>query len=200
MRTAQYTGGGSARYEENDSDRPFVLVVLFTDEKYDPDNRMLTPKPPSRLVRKNLADCLKKLGKKAGTLTVLKPLGLSDIKKNREKLPELVPQWEEEIRSSDLSEPETRELTELLVYAVVQRFQKLTLEEVKKMMQLTPLDQTVAGQELIQMGREEGILIGNIRMAQRFLKRRLTPEKKLLEKSTDELRAMLKKLESGLSI
>ena len=72
------------------------------------------------------------------------------------------------------------------------------------MIQLTPIDQTVVGQELIQMGvdigREEGILIGNIRMAQRFLKRRLTPEKKLLQKSTDELRAMLRKLESALNI
>ncbi|MDM8550707.1 hypothetical protein QUF72_11540 [Desulfobacterales bacterium HSG2] len=68
------------------------------------------------------------------------------------------------------------------------------------MIQLTPLDQTVAGQDIIQMGREEGILIGNIRMAQRFLKHRLTPEKKLLQKSTDELRAMFKKLESELSI
>ncbi len=187
-------------YEENDSDRPFVLVVLFTDEKHDPDNLMLTPKPPSRLIRKNLADCLKKLAKRAGALTVLKPLGLSDIKKNREKLPELVPQWEEEVRSLELSEPETRELTELLIYAIAQRFQELTIREVEKMIQLTPIDQTVVGQELIQMGREEGILIGNIRMAQRFLKRRLTPEKKLLQKSTDELRAMLKKLESALSI
>ena len=201
-------------YEENDSDRPFVLVVLFTDEKYDPDNLMLTPKPPSRLVRKNLADCLKKLARKAGALTVLKPLGLSDIKKNREKLPELVPQWEEEIRSLVLSDHETRELTELLIYAIVQRFQKLTVlkndtllkilekyafksagyddnsenrktadfhifgmkplkkqcpnfqntakvsflstvREVEKMIQLTPIDQTVVGQELILMGKKE---------------------------------------------
>ncbi len=191
-------------YEENDSDRPFVLVVLFTDEKYDPDNQMLNPRPPSRLVCKNLADCLKKLVKKAGVLTVLKPLGLSDIKKNREKLPELVPQWEEEIRSLELSDNETRELTELLIYAVVQRFQKLTLKEVEKMIQLTPIDQTVVGQELIQMGVyigvEKGELIGNIRMAQRFLKRRLTPKEKLVLKNTDELRIMLKKLESALSI
>ncbi|MDM8550716.1 hypothetical protein QUF72_11585 [Desulfobacterales bacterium HSG2] len=35
------------------------------------------------------------------------------------------------------------------------RFPKLALREVGKMMQLTPLDQTVAGQELMQMAREE---------------------------------------------
>ncbi|MDM8550719.1 DUF2887 domain-containing protein [Desulfobacterales bacterium HSG2] len=142
-------------YEENDSDRPFVLVVLFVDEKHDPDNRMLTPRPPSRLVCKNLADCLKKLGRRAGALTVLKPLGLSDIKKNREKLPELVPQWDAEICSLELSEHETKELTELLAYAILQRFQKLTLKEVEKMIQLTPLDQNVAVQELMQIAIEE---------------------------------------------
>ena len=60
---------------------------------------------------------------------MLKPLELSDRKKNREKLPKLVPQWEAEIRSLELSEHDTKELTELLIYAVLQRFQKLTLKE-----------------------------------------------------------------------
>jgi len=135
---------------------------------------------------------------------VLKPLELSDRKENREKLPELVPQWEAEIRSPEFSEHDTEELTELLVYAILQRFQKLTLKEVEKMMQLTPLDQTVAGKELIQMGVERGVkkgeLIGKIQMAQRFLKRRLTPKKKLLLKSTDKLKATLERLESTLSV
>ncbi|MDM8522986.1 DUF2887 domain-containing protein [Desulfococcaceae bacterium HSG8] len=141
-------------YEENDSSRPFILVILFTDEKYDSDNRMLSCRPPCRLIRKNLADCLKGTGKKAGVLTVLRPLLLSDSKKDRSKLPELVPRWEEDIRSLELTEHETKEVTELLVYAVMQRFSDLSLEEVKKMIQLTPLDQTVAGQELIQMGEK----------------------------------------------
>jgi hypothetical protein len=64
------------------------------------------------------------------------------------------------------------------------------------MIQLTPLDRTVAGQELIQMGE----LIGNIRMAQRFLKRRMTPKEKLIGKNPDELKKMLKKLESELKL
>jgi len=72
------------------------------------------------------------------------------------------------------------------------------------MIQLTPIDQTVAGQELIQMGvdigEERGMLIGNIQLAQRFLKRRITPKEKLVLKSTDELGAMFKKLESKLNI
>ncbi|MDM8550708.1 hypothetical protein QUF72_11545 [Desulfobacterales bacterium HSG2] len=82
---------------------------------------------------------------------MLKPLGFSDTK----NLPEIVPQWEEEIRSLELSDHETRELTELLIYAVVQRFQKLTLKEVEKMIQLTPIEQTVVGKELMQIARQE---------------------------------------------
>ena len=96
-----------------------------------------------------------------------------------------------------------KELTDLLLYAIVQRFRKLSLEEVRKMVQLTPLDKTVAGQELIQMGVDIGVdkgeLIGNIRMAQRFLKRRVISKEKLVLKSTEELRVMLEKLESKLS-
>ncbi len=72
------------------------------------------------------------------------------------------------------------------------------------MIQLTPIDQTVVGQELIQMGVyigvEKGELIGNIRTTQRFLKRRLTPKEKFVLKNTDVLRIMLRKLESALSI
>ena len=103
-----------------------------------------------------LADCLGKIGEKAGVLTVLRPLMLSDRRKDREQLPNLAPQWEADIRSLGLPEHETDELTELLLYAIVQRFRKLTLEEVRKMVQLTPLDKTVAGQQLIQMGEKKG--------------------------------------------
>jgi len=142
-------------YEYSWSKKPFILIVLFLSEDHDPDNRMLSPRSPSRLIRKNLADCLGKIGEKAGVLTVLRPLLLSDMRKNREQLPELVPHWDADIRSAGLPEHETNELTELLLYAIVQRFRKLTLEEVRKMVQLTPLDKTVAVQELMQIAREE---------------------------------------------
>jgi len=82
------------------------------------------------------------------------------------------------------------------------------------MIHYTPIEKTVVGQELIRMGRIEGRtegrkegaqqgkligkLIGKIHATQRFLKRPITPEKKLLEKSMKELRAILKKLEVEL--
>jgi predicted transposase YdaD len=106
-------------------------------------------------------------------------------------------------------------LIELLENAILSRFPKMTLKEIQKMIQLTPLDKTVAGQELIMMGiergriqgltegRTEGIrkgkIIGKIHATQRFLKLPITPEKKLLEQSMKELSAMLKQLEAKLN-
>ncbi len=83
------------------------------------------------------------------------------------------------------------------------------------MIHYTPIEKTVVGQELIRMGRiegriegrtegrtegiEKGKIIGKIHASQRFLKRPITPEKKLLAQSPKELRAMLKQLEAMLN-
>jgi flagellar biosynthesis/type III secretory pathway protein FliH len=86
------------------------------------------------------------------------------------------------------------------------------------MLHYTPLEKTVAGQELIMMGIEKGRIegiekgiekgriegiekgkiIGKIHATQRFLKRRITSEKKLLRYGIGELRAELKQLEAEL--
>ena len=66
------------------------------------------------------------------------------------------------------------------------------------MIQLTPIEETVAGKELIQMGMEKGELIGRIQMAQRFLKRPVTPKPVLKEKNVEALQMILQKLESEL--
>ncbi len=83
------------------------------------------------------------------------------------------------------------------------------------MIHYTPIEKTVVGQELIRMGMNEGILkglekgeligiekgeiIGKIHATQRFLKRPVTPKKKLLAQSPKELRSMLKQLEAMLN-
>jgi len=66
----------------------------------------------------------------------------------------------------------------------------MTFEEIQKMIHYTPIEKTVVGQELIQMGRiegrtegfekgiEKGEIIGKIHLAQRLLKRPVTPKKK----------------------
>ena len=193
----------SVYYELTEKRLPFVAVILFIDKKYDPENCPITDfKPPNRLIRLYLPDCLKAIGDKASPLTVFKPL----ILKKKKLLPEAVPKWKNEIDSLSLSESTNKLLIDLLENAILSRFPKLTLEETKKMIQLTPLDKTVAGQELIQMGRiegrtegrTEGELIGKIHATQRFLKRPVTPKKKLLAQSPKELRAILRKLETEL--
>jgi len=198
----------STYYEQKKSSQPFAAVILFLDKKYDPDNCPITDfKPPNRLIRCYLPDCLKAIGDKAGPLTVLKPLVLSD----KEQLPEAVPKWKNEIDSLRLSESTEKLLIELLENAILSRFPKLTLEEIQKMIQLTPLEQTVAGQELIQIGIQTGIekgiqtgiqtgiqkgkLIARIQIIQELLKQPLTPDEILISQDIEELRAFLSRLE-----
>ncbi len=58
------------------------------------------------------------------------------------------------------------------------------------MIELTPLEETVAVQELIQMGVEQGELIGKI---QELLKRRRNSSATLAKKSIGELEVMFEK-------
>ena len=108
--------------------------------------------PPHRLIIATLEDCLKGTGGPPGVLTVLKPLTLP----SQEKLTEAADQWIREIDALKLPDEKVKILLELLEYAILQRFPELTLEEIRTMLHLTPLDKTVAGQELIQIGKEEG--------------------------------------------
>jgi predicted transposase YdaD len=207
----------SAYYEQTKSGQPFTAIVLFIDEKYDPKNCPITDfNHPNLFISLYLPGCLKIIGDKASPLTVFKPIVLE----KKKLLPEAVPKWKNEIDSLNLSESMNKVLIDLLENGILSRFPKLTLEEIKKMIRLTPLDKTVAGQELIQMGIDEGVLrglekgriegiekgiekgkiIGKIHATQRFLKRRVTSDKKLLTQSPKELRAILKKLETELRI
>ena len=87
------------------------------------------------------------------------------------------------------------------------------------MLKLTPLDETVAGKELIQIGkshglekgreeglekgREEGLekgkLIGQIHMTQTLLRQERTPEEELIRKMKEELQNLLQQLQSQLN-
>ncbi len=202
----------STRYEQTKSEKPFVAIILFIDEKYDPKNCPVKKfTPPNRLIRLYLPKCLKAIGDKASPLTVFKPLVLE----SKKQLPEAVPKWKTEIDSMELSESTNRVLIDLLENAIISRFPKMTFKEIQKMIHYTPIEKTVVGQELIQMGRKEGAqqgeligwkrgaqqgkIIGKIHATQRFLKRPITPEKKLLAQSPKELRAMLKQLEAMLN-
>lgn len=184
----------STWYEQTGSDAPFVLIVLFIDKKYKPKKCPLRCAPPNRMISITLEKSLESVGDKPGALTVLKPFGFSD----RNKLPEAAAQWKKEIDSLNLPVHKTEKLTELLEYVILQCFPNLSLKEIQTMIQLTPLEETVAGQELIQIGIKKGELIGKIHMVQRFLKRSLTPKKRLLQKNIKDLKMILKRLEAEL--
>ena len=129
------------------------------------------------------------------------------------------PQWKNTLERLDSGESEKRHLIELLTYAIVEKFSQLTIKEIENMLKLTPLDETVAGKELIQIGksqgleegreegREEGLekglekgkLIGQIHMTQNLLKQERTPEEELIRKRKEELQSLLQQLQSQLN-
>ena len=70
------------------------------------------------------------------------------------------------------------------------------------MLQLTPLEKTVAGKELIvigkEEGRQEGELIGKILMLQRFMNYSAYERDTLLQKNAEELQTILDRLEAKI--
>jgi predicted transposase YdaD len=199
-------------YTQNDDSRPFILIVLFLDETYDPDNCPLLPvDPPHQFIRANLRDCLEAVGEQAGALTVLKPLVVARKKQVFEK----VQHWKQEIRSLNLPEDKIRTLLGLLEYLIVQRFPTINRKEIETMLHLTPIEETVVGQELIQIGKQEGRqegrkegekkglnkgeLIGEIRLAQKILKRPVSSRVALAKKSLKALKAIFQELEAELA-
>ncbi|MBU1487461.1 DUF2887 domain-containing protein [bacterium] len=199
-------------YEQKEDTASFVAIVLFLDQKYDPGTPpFFSCIPLHQLIRVNLIDSLKTVEDKPGVLTILKPL----VVLSKKELVAAVPKWKADIQSLKLPEDRTKTLIELLEYAIIQRFPKLSLKEVQTMLQLTPLEQTVAGQELIQIGlaqgmergmergreqgREQGRLIGEIQMAQRILKYPIASEKELAQKKMEELNMIFQQLDSELN-
>ncbi len=150
----------STWYEQTKSDVSFILIILFTDKKYKPEKCPLKCDAPNMMLLVTLEEALKSVGERAGFLTVLKPFSLS----GKEKLPEAAVRWKKEIDSLYLPEYKTEKLTELLEYVILQCFPKLSLKEIKNMIQLTPLEKTAAGQELIQIGVKQGVKITALNM------------------------------------
>jgi hypothetical protein len=127
------------------------------------------------------------------------------------ELPQSVGEWKAGIDAMGLPESRKKTLNELLEYAILQRFKTFTLEEIRKMIELTPLEETVAGKQLIQQGMdigleqgmetglEKGQVIGQIQLIQRLLKRSPTPTQSLSHLDITELEATLAALEADWS-
>lgn len=189
-----------------------MLIVLFLDEKYDPGNCPVAQvAPPHQFIRAYLPDCLKAIRDQAGALTVLKPL----VVERKEQVFEEIYHWKTDIRALSLPKEKIQTLLGLLEYLIIQRFPGMTRKEIERMLHLTPIEETVVGQELIQLGekrgqakgrkegRKEGInkgeLIGEIRLAQKILKRPVSSRDALAKKSLKALKAVFQELETDLA-
>ncbi len=146
--------------------------LLFLDATYDPGpdtlgdlNHGLMP----WLTTGVLSDLLSKVAKPSAALNVLQPLIVSSTTIIETKAAE----WISEIQQSpELDQRIQNRLVELLVQFVVQRFSQLSRQEIDNMLQLTPLEQTRAGQELIEMGIEQGIEQGELSILARMISQR----------------------------
>jgi predicted transposase YdaD len=131
-------------------------------------------------------------------------------------------------------------ITHITSLPILQRLPNLSVEEIERMLHLTPLEQTVAVRQLmarslqqgldqgltkgvkqgvkqglakgvkqglakgvkqgVKQGLEQGELIGKIQLAQRVLKRQVTPKPQLFRRSLSDLKQLLKELESQLRL
>lgn len=195
-------------YEERDDPMPFILIIVFIDPKYDPGHPPITQvEPPHQFFRINLIDALEAVKQTPGILTVLKPL----VSPKRDVI-DHIQEWKAEVVALPLPEEKIRKIMALLEFAIWQRLPNLSLKEVQKMFQFTPLEETVAGKELIRIGWErgrreaqqearkewftKGSLIGEIRATQRMLKLPVSPQKDLSKKSVTTLRKMQQHLKA----
>lgn len=131
-------------------------VVLFLDASHDPG-----PETLGRLCHGNmpwlihgvLPDLLRQAPEPSPVLNVLRPLVVDD-----ETVQQQAAGWAAAIRQlPDLDAGMQARLLKLLVQFIIQRFSHLGWKEIEAMLQLTPIEETVAGRELIQRGLERGL-------------------------------------------
>lgn len=130
-------------------------LVLFLDKAHDPGLESLGPMEngsPDWLDKGLLIDLLKNLQNPSPVLDVLRP-----IVAEADEVEEKAPIWAQNL--SQLSPPFTgaqARLQQIFIQFIVQKLLHLSRKEIDRMLGLTPLEQTVAGQELIQLGQEQG--------------------------------------------
>ena len=128
-------------------------VVLWLNKEDDPGLRTLKPlgyKPAARLVSADLIKLLKKLPETSLVLNVLRPL----LAKSEREVRKHVVQWVTNIRQTPNLDPQTEEkLVAILSQLIEQKFKTLSYKELAAMLRLTPLEETISGQELIKNER-----------------------------------------------
>ncbi|MCL4868473.1 MAG: Rpn family recombination-promoting nuclease/putative transposase [Anaerolineae bacterium] len=131
--------------------------LLFLDAAYDPGLETLGDLYHGNmpwLTTGVLSDLLPKLTHPSPALNVLQPLIVAtpDIIRGQAS------SWISSIQQNEQLDSQTQNrLIELLVQFVVQRFSQLSRQEIDQMLQLTPLEKTKAGQELMDLGFKKGM-------------------------------------------
>jgi hypothetical protein len=166
IRIRRFTGGvlqEAALYQAQDAARngqSWRIFLLFLDARYDPGIDTLGPLAHNAsdwLTVGVVADLLHASASSSPVLHVLRPLAARDPDEIRQE----AGRWAVEIRNLPTHDEAERErLIDLLILFVVQRFGQMNREELAKMLQLTPIEETTVGRELIEQGIEQGIQQG----------------------------------------
>lgn len=132
--------------------------VLWLNKPDDPGFgtlRLLARKPKPSLLSLDLFQLLGKLPETSLALNVLRPL----LAMNEYEVRENVVQWVKNIRQTPNLDAKTEEkLIAVMSQLIEQKFRRLTYKELSKMLRLTPLAETISGQELLKDDRIETLV------------------------------------------
>ena len=137
-------------------------VVLFLDESHNPGLETLGPLAHDAhrwLITGVIPQLLVQVAHASPLLNVLRPLVAADVAEvEREG-----PQWVAAIQQMpQLDSGQHSVLVDLLVKFMMQKFVQLPYKELERMLKLTPLEQTRAGQELMELGESKGLEKGRV--------------------------------------
>lgn len=164
-------------------------LVLFLDKADDPGLDTLGPMEngsPDWLDKGLLIDLLKNLQNPSPVLDILRPI----VAEADEVLMQ-APIWAQNL--TQLSPPFTgaqARLQQIFIQFVVQKLTHLSRKEIDRMLRLTPLEQTVAGQELIQIGHEQGTRKTNRKHVIHVLNMRFGPVSSSVEAQLESIKDM----------
>ncbi len=131
-------------------------ILLLLDTAFDPGLETLGPfynQNDAWIVRASIPDLLSQRPNASAPLNVLRPL----VVQNAAEVAENGAGWVAAIADDPTLDARQREtLVDLLVKFLIQRFTELPYEEIAKMLQLAPIEDTRAYRELTQIGRNEG--------------------------------------------
>jgi hypothetical protein len=138
---------------------PSHVVLLFLDATYDPGPETLGLQQHGAdtwLTRATLSDLLQGIATSSPEINVLRPLAATEA-----EVAANAGTWLGTLRRASGLAPGTREqLAGLLLQLVIQKLRHMSREEIEQMVELTPLEETVVGQELIEQGKQQGLQQG----------------------------------------